>query len=651
MRSPRLIPPDSVIRTNQAILRALSFLVVLGIISALYFAKAVFLPLATAGLLTFILAPPARLLRSWGMGRVASVIIVVLFAGLFILGVSAMVGQQLTQLAGQLPQYESTIKDKIRRAQESAGSNNTLQELSRLVGVINKEASNQQDRSTARPADKPQPMPVQVEQPPAKPIELIQRFVQPLVDPVTLIGLIVIFVIFFLLQREDLRDRIIKLAGSHDLHRTTDAMNDGAHRLSRYFFAQTALNALFGIVVGLGLAVIGLPNPALWGIMGMLLRFVPYIGALIAASFPVVLSVAVDPGWAMTAWTVALFVVVEPLIGQVLEPLIYGQSTGISPVAIIVSATFWTWLWGPAGLLLSTPLAVCIGVLGRHIESLRFIDIMIGEKSALTPAQSFYQRALADDADEALDQMEQNLKECNSRAQCYDEVALGGLHLARVDAERGLLSDVEIRRVNRVVEAVIADFSDQGPTPDSSAPEAREEKSTEARPGDKAGNRAPPLDTLGATEIRPDWNEEPVVCIPGRGAFDEASARLLTDLVTKSGLSARIEPARMTSSLHIDQLVSQGVRAVYLCSFGLGHSTARLRHSIRRLRNRMPGVRIVACLWGYEGGERPPHEDTDAAAADAYVFSLREAIDDCVRAARIEADNEETKSIEGDRAA
>jgi predicted PurR-regulated permease PerM len=204
--------------------------------------------------------------------------------------------------------------------------------------------------------------------------------------------------------RQDLRDRLIRLAGSHDLQRTTDAINDGAERLSRYFLAQTALNVLFGLIVGIALTFIGVPNPVLFGILAMVLRFAPYIGAFIAAIFPIALAVAVDPGWSMALMTTALFLVVEPLIGQVIEPLVYGHSTGLTPVAVIIAATFWTWLWGPIGLLLSTPLTVCLGVLGRHIPWLRFLDVMIGDEPPLSPAQSFYQRALAADIDEAVDQ-------------------------------------------------------------------------------------------------------------------------------------------------------------------------------------------------------------------------------------------------------
>src|SRR5215467_13199691 len=270
-------------------------------------------------------------------------------------------------------------------------------------------------------------------------MQIIQRIVQPLVYPLTTSDLIIVFVIFFLLEREDLRDRLIRLAGSHDLRRTTEAINDGAQRLSQYFLAQTGLNAVFGFIVAIALALIGVPNPVLWGILATLLRFVPYVGAFLAAVFPIALAFAVDPGWSMVLWTVVLFIVLEPLVGQVLEPLLYGHSTGVTPVAVIVSATFWTWLWGPIGLLLSTPLTVCLGVLGRHIESLEFLEIMIGDEPPLTPAQTFYHRALSGSESEAIDQIEEALEDGQDLIACFQDVVVEALVLAEVDRHRGVL--------------------------------------------------------------------------------------------------------------------------------------------------------------------------------------------------------------------
>lgn len=401
-------------QTEAAIARSMTVLAVLGAVAALYFARAIFLPLALAILLTFLLAPVVRLLRDWGLPKAPAVVLVVLVSSIIIVGMGALVAQQVTQIGQKLPEYQFNIEAKIGSLRAAAGGG-TLERISNFFRNINQEIQkNEKHTPTPQPRtqareEPPKPVPVEISQPGPTPVEVIRQIFQPLVDPLTTAGLVVIFVIFFLLQRQDLRDRLIRLAGSHDLQRTTDAINDGAYRLSRYFLAQTMLNVLFGTIVGMGLTLIGVPNPVLFGILAMLLRFVPYLGAVIAAALPIALAIAVDPGWSMALLTAALFLVLEPLIGQVLEPLVYGHSTGLTPVAIIIAATFWTWLWGPVGLLLSTPLTVCLGVVGRHIPGLQFLDIMIGDEPPLTPAQSFYQRALAGDVDEAVDQAEEML--------------------------------------------------------------------------------------------------------------------------------------------------------------------------------------------------------------------------------------------------
>jgi predicted PurR-regulated permease PerM len=235
------------------------------------------------------------------------------------------------------------------------------------------------------PGQEARPIPVEVRQPPPTALENIGTLISPLLRPLTTTGITAIFVIFILLQREDLRNRFIKLAGGHDLQKTTVALDDAATRLSRLFLIQLAVNTVFGVVIGAGLWIIGIPSPVLWGILAAILRFVPYIGAVIAAVFPLALAAAVNPGWSMLLAAAVLFLVVEPVVGHVIEPLVYGHSTGLSPVAVVASATFWTALWGPIGLVLATPLTVCLVVLGRHVERFEFLDVMFGDRPALSP--------------------------------------------------------------------------------------------------------------------------------------------------------------------------------------------------------------------------------------------------------------------------
>ena len=236
---------------------------------------------------------------------------------------------------------------------------------------------------------------------------MLQTVVGPLVQPLATTGIVIVFVVFMLLQREDLRDRFIRLVGSRDLHRTTQALGDAAERVGRYLLMQLLVNVAYGIPIGIGLWLIGVPNPLLWGMLSVVLRFVPFIGPILAAAFPLALSIAVDPGWTMLLWTAALFIVLEMISGNIVEPWLYGASTGLSSIAILAAAVFWTWLWGPVGLLLSTPLTVCLVVLGRHVPQFGFLNVLLGSEPVLEPAESLYQRLLAGDPDEATERAEE----------------------------------------------------------------------------------------------------------------------------------------------------------------------------------------------------------------------------------------------------
>ena len=311
--------------------------------------------------------------------------------------------------------------------------------------------------------------------------------ITPLVHPLAMTGIVVIFVIFILLQREDLRNRLIRLAGAHDLQKTTLAIDEAGYRLSRLLLAQLALNAGFGLVIGLGLWLIGVPSAPLWGLLAMALRFVPYIGAVIAAILPLIVAAAVGEGWSMVLWTAALFLIVEPLAGHVVEPMLYGHSSGLSPVAVVVSATFWTWLWGPIGLVLATPLTICLVVLGRHVDRLEFLEVLLGNEPALSPSQLVYQRLLAGDPVEAIDQAEEFLKD-KLLIEYYDDVLLDGIRLAGLDARKGLLEEDRAVRIKETVAEVLEDLSShQDITPEKAVPA---ESSFQAFGADRSGNRA-----------------------------------------------------------------------------------------------------------------------------------------------------------------
>ncbi|HYF54422.1 MAG TPA: AI-2E family transporter, partial [Salinarimonas sp.] len=518
-------PPTNTVQPPEgpSIASLMSLAVGVVTVAALSFGREVFIPIVLAILLSFVLAPLVDLLRRFYLPRVPAVVAAVLLALGIVLSLGTVIGLQVASLATDLPRYESTIRAKVSTVQEGPLGRfaDRLRNMGRSVREATGEAKPAEAPAPSPSAapEPPPPVPVQVSEKEATPLELAQRFILPVLHPLATIGIVFVIVVFILMQREDLRDRLIRLFGARDLHRTTVAMDDAAQRLSRYYLIQLGLNGAFGLFTALGLWAIGVPSPFLWGIITALMRFVPYVGSVLAAAGPVALAAAVDPGWTMAFWTIALFAIGEPLMGHVVEPLVYGQSTGLSPFAVVVSAIFWTWLWGPIGLILATPVTLCLVVLGRHVERLEFLDVLLGDRPALTPAENFYQRMLAGDPDEAEEYAEQLLKE-RSLSSYYDEVALKGLQLAANDALRGVLPRSSLEQMREAVASLVADLSSyedkdppgkgKGEAQDLAGPTADER----ALPNPPApGAEAPPVE-----DLHPAWRREgAVLCIAGRG--------------------------------------------------------------------------------------------------------------------------------------
>ena len=406
------------------------------IIAALYIGREIFVPLALAVLLSFVLAPFVIWLHSWRIPRTASVLIVVIFGFSIIFSLGGLMVSQATRLAGKLPGYQQTLSDKVESLRGLMGGSGTLNQASTVLKNLETELqhgdANGQTAPARQASDKTIPIPVEIKQPDPGALTTLAKIIEPLLSPLTTTGVVVIFVAFILLQREDLRNRLVRLAGTGDIQRTTAALDDAGKRLSKLFLTQMIFNAVFGLAIGAGLEFIGVPSAPLWGLIAMILRFVPYIGALISAIFPLILAAAVGPGWQMLLLTALLFVILEVVAGQLIEPLIYSHSSGLSPVAVILSASFWTWLWGPVGLVIATPLTICLVVVGRHVERLKFLDIMLGDRPPLSPPQLVYQRMLAGDPLEAAEQAHEFLKGSSLEDYC-DRILLEGLRLAESD--------------------------------------------------------------------------------------------------------------------------------------------------------------------------------------------------------------------------
>jgi predicted PurR-regulated permease PerM len=604
-----------------------AILVVGGIVAALYFARDVLVPIALAVLLSFVLAPLVRRLQSWRFPRVVAVFIVAIFAFSIIFGLGAFMVSQVSQLANDLPRYQSTLRDKIQSLQGVATGAGPLERASDVLKDLKKQLDKPAAAPTADPslssqAQSNRPIPVEVRQPDPGALQVLSALIEPLIHPLTTTGIVVIFVIFILLQQSDLRNRLVRLAGAKDLHRTTAALDDAGQRLSRLFLTQLVLNASFGVVIGLALWLIGVPSAPLWGMLAMIMRFVPYIGALISAVFPVVLAAAVGPGWTMVLMTGALFLIAESIVGQAIEPLIYGHSTGLSPVAVITAATFWTWLWGPIGLILATPLTMCLVVLGRHVDQLKFLDVMFGDEPPLTPAELIYQRMLARDPVEAADQARVFLREKPLTAY-YDEILLEGLRLAQADAQRGSLDEDQMRRVRDAVADIIDDLATHTDVDNAS---------TSSAEGDS------PLAQLEKAEEKVQEKELPerwrigksVLCIPGPSLLDEALAAIVTHLLEHRGIGARAEQVDALSISRILSWDTAGVELVCLC-FLEAVTAAQIRYAIRRVHRRMPDVSIIVVSLG-----RPRSVEGDeasAAGAEAVYDSLSATIEKVIAVA------------------
>ncbi|MFC7475193.1 AI-2E family transporter [Dankookia sp. GCM10030260] len=565
--------------------------------AVLYFGRELLIPLVLAVLLSFVLAPVARLLRRAYLPRAAATLVAVTLAGALMIGMGALIGGQATSLAENLPAYQTAVMEKLGRLQAAGGVldrvTGTLRQMGHPGGPEQPAAPAAPSATPNRPT--PEAVPVEIRNPEPTAFEMIRRVAEPLLGPLATASIVAILVIFILLYREDLRDRLIRLAGARDLHRTMAAMDDAAYRLSRFFLAQTAMNTGFGLFVAAALWAIGIPNPLLWGFVAGLMRFVPFIGVFITITGPVLLALAVDPGWTTLVWVAALFLVSEMLMGQVLEPLVFGHSTGLSPIAVIAAATFWTWLWGPIGLLLAVPLTVCLVVLGRHVDRLEFLEVMLGDSPPLDPEETFYQRALAGDADALAEQAEKYLKD-RSFPEFLDGVALPAMRLAQADHVHGALSPERRDALQRSVELLIEDLEEaEDPAPDAGETPAA---------------------------VPPGWAVPgAVLCLPGRGPFDALAAVMLGQVLQRRGFGVRIGS------------VAAGPAAppklLCLCLIEGGSSAATARYLLRRARRRLPGIPALAVAWGPEtDGTLAAALKTEGAAAPLLLAgSLAEALD------------------------
>ncbi|MBB3945057.1 putative PurR-regulated permease PerM [Rhizobium skierniewicense] len=591
---------------STSMLSGKTVVILIGVAIVLRVGEEIFIPLALSLLLSFTLAPIVSFLRKRSVPKILAVIFAVISAFSAIAVFSFIVATQVANLAENIPTYQRNIVSKVQVLAQAGAGNGLLDHLSKVVEKVGAEIQVRavESQDTAAPEiPQREPMPVEIVSR-TNPLQTLGNFILPLISPFATAGLVIVLVVFMLLEREDLRDRFIRLVGLSDLHRTTAALQDAGKRVGKYLLMQLVVNALYALPITIGLWVLGIPNAILWGLLTLVLRFVPYIGPVIGMILPLFLALAIAPGWSLVAWVAALFITTELISNNVVEPWLYGSHTGLSPLAIIVSAIFWSWLWGPIGLMLSTPLTVCLVVLGRYVPQFGFLDVLLGNEPVLELHEKLYQRLLAGDPNEAIDNAEEYLKE-EYLVDYYDRVGLPALLLGEMDRQRGVMSDAQIALFSASSLSLVENLSDI----------AEEEENEE--------EAADPSSVLEDPTVLPDGRDQTVLCLGGRGSIDDAASAMLSQIIDIQGADVSFASFAGLAGRGAQKLGLDGIDTVVVC-FLNGNSKSHARQIIRRLKRAKPAMR-VGILVPTANGQNFAQIDAAEISADFIATSLNEA--------------------------
>jgi len=510
----------------------------------LYLAREVLIPLALAILLSFLLAPLVRRLERWRLGRVFSTLVAVAIAVSAIAGIGWIATKQALSLTAKLPEYRANISKKIRAVREP--QEGSLGKAAEAIKDLESEAA-------------PGAAPLAVTETPPTALAALREMVGPFVHPVGTALAVVVFTILLLLNRENMRERLIGLIGTQRINVTTQALGEASFRVSSYLYMQLVVNACFGIPFALALWLIGIPNAMLWGLLGTLLRFIPYAGVWVAVAMPAMLAFAIFDGWSEVAWVLGVFLILELFLVNVLEPWLYGRSAGLSAIAIILAALFWTWLWGPVGLLLAVPLTVCIAVMGRYIPELGYLNVLLGVEPVLPPEARFYQRLVARDRDEAMMLADEYAGE-HGQAALFDTLLIPALTLIETDRHKGALEPETERFAFDTTRQILDELREDG------------------------------TETTAAAHV----------CIlPARDQADELAGAMLARLLP----GARLLSAKSLAAETLEQ-IGDGACRVMCISAVPPQAASHASYLARRLKKQFPKLRIVLALWTNEGVDK-----------------------------------------------
>ena len=554
----------------------LGILTTIAVVAALYFGRDLFLPLAIAMLIAFALSPLVSRLRGFGVPLIASVLaaVTLAFAAIGLFGL--VVAGQLGDLARELPTFQGNIVKKLEALQSTGRENGLVSRLSRMVADINAEIS-QVVPETITTTGAGRPLAVEVVEKLGV-FETLRDLILPLISPVATAGLVIVVVVFMLLERDELRDRFIRLVGANDINRTTQVIEDAGTKVGTYLLIQLTVNIIYAVPIGIGLWIIGVPNPALWGLLTLVLRFLPYIGPILAAIFPLFLAFAVSPDWSMVLWTGVLFLSVEMISSNVIEPWIYGSKTGVSPLAIIISAIFWTWVWGPLGLVLATPLTVCLVVMGRYIPQFAVFDVLFGDRPTLAAHSRLYQRLLVGDTVESTLRAEELLED-EFIADYHRDVGIPAMLLAQGDYARGALSQDQLTRFADTADNLLKEL-DQVVADELAQAHAAIDGQTADTPA-KTG-----LSGVGRH----------LIVLGGRTRLDDVAAGMLAQAAASEGARVTVLSHTDLTPSRFDGITALEANCVVLNFLDIAPSRASLLH-IRRLKRAAPHMRVGVVLW------------------------------------------------------
>lgn len=570
------------------------------VIAILYWAQEVLIPIAVAVLLTFVLNPVVSALERLRLGRVTAVTISAVLTFSILLGFGWVVARQLAGLANELPQYRRNIREKIADLRDLK-KGGALEQVEETVTEVKAELKKKEDG-----AKEPPPRQVVVAAEEESGFWPIPLTTGPTVERLAAVGLAIVLVIFMLIQREELRNRLIRILGYGRLTVTTKALEEAGQRISHYLLAQFLINTGFGITVAVVLFLIGVPYALLWGFMAIVLRFIPYVGPWLAAIMPTALSLAYFPGWITPLMVVSAFIVLELTANLLLEPLLYGESAGVSEIAILIMAAFWTWLWGPFGLVLATPLTVCLVVFSKYVPEMTFVTVLLSDAPALEPHINYYQRMLAMDQDEGEEIVQEYLKN-HSAEELYDRVIIPALSRAKQDRRHNHLTDSDERALYDGTRAILEDLQD----------EPRDSVSSDSEADSARTNSAPE-------------NVEQILSFPADGQADEVALLTFEKVLDPGRYKAVVISAEMLAAEMVSLVEQQQPRLVCIGAIAPG-GLAHARYLCKRIRTRCPEVKILVGRWGFGGNLESSRATLTSAGAARIASTLAEARDQLSR--------------------